>query len=178
MPFATWRSPEEKYGRSNSKARGRMCGIRKFSRNLIGCRGSRVGCFGEMQAARLPLQQSRFSDALFQFDGFLSLLHDRLEMRMVAQRIPPWMQAQLAIGNRAIKRQEFVELLDCEVFFANPGVDDCKISQYFLPGHRILCYRQKLSGPPSLAQGFFLATEASVNHPDETQTFRILWLIA
>jgi hypothetical protein len=91
-------------------------------------RGSRVGCLEKMQTERLPLQRPRFSDALFQCDRFLRLLHDLVKARIVAQRIPPGMQPQLAVGNRTVERHELFELLDRKILFADPRVNDREVS--------------------------------------------------
>src|SRR5947209_3774920 len=67
--------------------------------------------------------------SLGQRNRVFRLFHDSFKAPIITQRIPPRMQSQLAVGNRAIKRQQFFKLFDRKMLLSNPGIGDREISQ-------------------------------------------------
>src|SRR5439155_8755026 len=68
-----------------------------------------------------------FLRRLLKCDWFLRLPDELLKTRIVTQRIPKWVQTQLAVGDRSGNPYNFFQLFNREIFFADPRIGDCEI---------------------------------------------------
>src|ERR1043166_1806343 len=89
---------------------------------------------------------------LIQAHWFFRFLNDLFKPWVITKRVPPWMQTELAVGDWARNSYNFLELLNCEILFADPCTGNCQISQDFSASHGVLGYRKNLDRAPAVRQ--------------------------
>src|SRR5262249_39313612 len=90
-----------------------------------------------------------------------------------AQRVPPGPQFQPTVAKTAWPPDNAVELLNGEIFIANPSSDHCQISHH-QDLHRYIFFRtNKLDSTPAFTQRFLLPPEIGVDQPKQAQVHAI-----
>src|SRR5437588_4417644 len=105
---------EERGQRTEDRADRRYFGLSEAT--ICCCGGRRAACeCTNVQPTRLPLQLRRERG------------HDSLEAWIAAERVPVGEQFQLAIAKSVWQSHCSFELLECQIFFANPRRDDREV---------------------------------------------------
>src|SRR5262249_37989778 len=115
-----------------------------------------------------------FGNCFFRREG----RDDFFETRVASERIPYWIQFQVAVMHAKRRLRRDGQLFKGQILLARPSINSCELRDKAQPVNRIFGHWHEFASATPFAHSFLVATEASVDLAEKTPGNCVIGLIA